>query len=242
MSVRCERDVRYTQTKIIKLLEDGVFDPSRAADLQLVRTVKPDLSSRSKIDKTKIFMTNGSLMKVESVAECSHRSILQYFWPGLSDNWSKNQTLNLFFEWPFKTGFTVPYCDLSQLTTTPPPPPPPFCTERVSPRKQNFWMTSSCLLQPSHSWIFHLFANCIAQTLRESGQRGRVGGGLDTTAFLMHSQQDLLVYKSLHCHMGFDARKPDFVVYIRAVWSVTFLKVLWLQLLHAKFWYSSYYL
>ena len=57
VSVQCERDVRYTQTKIIKLLEDGVFDPSRAADLQLVRTVKPDLSSHSKIDKTKIFMT-----------------------------------------------------------------------------------------------------------------------------------------------------------------------------------------
>ena len=49
--MRCERDVRYTQTKIIKLLEDGVFDLSRAADLQLVHTVKPDLSSHSKIDK-----------------------------------------------------------------------------------------------------------------------------------------------------------------------------------------------
>ena len=26
-------------------------------------------------------MANGSLMKVESIAECSHWSILQYFWP-----------------------------------------------------------------------------------------------------------------------------------------------------------------
>ena len=33
----------------------------------------------SKIDKTKILMSNGSLMKVESIAECSPRSILQYF-------------------------------------------------------------------------------------------------------------------------------------------------------------------
>ena len=33
-------------------------------------------------------MTNGSLMKVESIAECSPWSILQYFWPALSDNWS----------------------------------------------------------------------------------------------------------------------------------------------------------
>ena len=31
-------------------------------------TVEPVLSSHSKIDKTKILMTNGSLMKVESIA------------------------------------------------------------------------------------------------------------------------------------------------------------------------------
>ena len=42
-------------------------------------TVKPVLSGYSKTDKTKIFMTNGSLMKVESIAECSLWSILQYF-------------------------------------------------------------------------------------------------------------------------------------------------------------------
>ena len=29
-------------------------------------------------------MENGSLMKVESIAECSPWSILQYFWPALS--------------------------------------------------------------------------------------------------------------------------------------------------------------
>ena len=32
--------------------------------------VKPVLSCHSKIDKTKILMTNGNLMKVESIAEC----------------------------------------------------------------------------------------------------------------------------------------------------------------------------
>ena len=42
-------------------------------------TVKPVLSGHSNIDKTKILMTNGSLMKVESIAECSPWSILQYF-------------------------------------------------------------------------------------------------------------------------------------------------------------------
>ena len=39
-------------------------------------------------------MTNGSLMKVESIAECSTWSILQYFWPALSDKFSlENQFL-----------------------------------------------------------------------------------------------------------------------------------------------------
>ena len=31
-------------------------------------------------------MENGSLMKVESIAECSKGSILQYFWSALGDN------------------------------------------------------------------------------------------------------------------------------------------------------------
>ena len=42
-------------------------------------TVKPVLSGHSKKDKIKMIMTNGSLMKVESIAECSKGSILQYF-------------------------------------------------------------------------------------------------------------------------------------------------------------------
>ena len=33
-------------------------------------------------------MTNGSLMQVESIAECSPWSILQYFWPAFSNNQS----------------------------------------------------------------------------------------------------------------------------------------------------------
>ena len=35
-----------------------------------VGTVKPVLSGHSKTDKTLFLMTNGSLMKVESIAEC----------------------------------------------------------------------------------------------------------------------------------------------------------------------------
>ena len=34
-------------------------------------TVKPVLNGYLKIDKTKILMINGGLMKVESIAECS---------------------------------------------------------------------------------------------------------------------------------------------------------------------------
>ena len=70
-------------------------------------TVKPVLSGHSKIDKTKILMKNGSLMKVKSIAECSHWSILQYFWPSLSDNRSWKPVFRLLFEWPLKTRFTV---------------------------------------------------------------------------------------------------------------------------------------
>ena len=40
---------------------------------------KTSLKRPLKKDKTKILMTNGSLMKVESIAECSPWSILQYF-------------------------------------------------------------------------------------------------------------------------------------------------------------------
>ena len=43
-----------------------------------LNTVKPVLSGHSKTDKTKILLTNSSLMKVESIAECSKGSILQY--------------------------------------------------------------------------------------------------------------------------------------------------------------------
>ena len=42
-------------------------------------TVKPVLNVHSKIDKTKVLMTNGSLMQGKSIADCSPWSILQYF-------------------------------------------------------------------------------------------------------------------------------------------------------------------
>ena len=48
-------------------------------------TVKPVFNGHSKIVKIKILMTNGSLMKIKSIAECSPWSTLQYFWPALSN-------------------------------------------------------------------------------------------------------------------------------------------------------------
>ena len=44
----------------------------------VIPIVNPVLSGHSTIDKTNILMVNGSLMKVESNAECSPLGILQY--------------------------------------------------------------------------------------------------------------------------------------------------------------------
>ena len=49
------------------------------SNLTFSNTVKPVLSGHSKNDQTKALKTNGSLMKVESIAECSPWSIQQYF-------------------------------------------------------------------------------------------------------------------------------------------------------------------
>ena len=45
----------------------------------LSNTVKPDLSGHSKIDKTKVLKTNGSLMKVSSITESSKRAFCNTF-------------------------------------------------------------------------------------------------------------------------------------------------------------------
>ena len=70
-------------------------------------TVKPVLSDHSKIDKTKVLKTNGGLMKVKSIAECSLGAFcntfdLHYAMIGLTKT-----CFGLLFEWPLKTGF---YC------------------------------------------------------------------------------------------------------------------------------------
>ena len=44
-----------------------------------IATVKPVLRGHVKIDKAMILMTYGSLMKVESIAECSERAFCNTF-------------------------------------------------------------------------------------------------------------------------------------------------------------------
>ena len=55
------------------------FVALRVNDVTQAITVKPMQNGHSKIDKTNVLMTNGGLMKVESIAECAPLSILQYF-------------------------------------------------------------------------------------------------------------------------------------------------------------------
>ena len=57
----------------------GIFKKKKTISPPKPYTVKPVESNHSKIDKTKLLMTNCSLMKVENIAECSPWSILQYF-------------------------------------------------------------------------------------------------------------------------------------------------------------------
>ena len=47
-----------------------LISPSKYELRDKFNTVKPVLNSHSKIDKTKILMTNDSLMKVKGIAEC----------------------------------------------------------------------------------------------------------------------------------------------------------------------------
>ena len=70
-------------------------------------TVKPVLSGHSKIDKTKVLKTNGSLMKVESIAECSLGAFCNTFDLHQAIIGLENPLFGLPFEWPLKTGFTV---------------------------------------------------------------------------------------------------------------------------------------
>ena len=70
--------LRLTHTKIIEMSCSKLFFYWDELLLKSY-TVKPVLSGHLNIDKTKVLMQNGSLMKIKSIAECSPWSILQYF-------------------------------------------------------------------------------------------------------------------------------------------------------------------
>ena len=57
-----------------------------------------------------------TLMKVESIAECSPWSILQYFRPALSDNRYRKAIFVVLFEWALKTRFTVKSNEFFELS------------------------------------------------------------------------------------------------------------------------------
>ena len=83
----------YISILILKILISYICNNFVIFSSSLEITVKPVISSHSIIDKTKIFMTNDSLMGVESIA--------------LSDNWSLKPIFGVVFEWPLKTSFNV---------------------------------------------------------------------------------------------------------------------------------------
>ena len=56
-------------------LTASLLTPQNRKYMWVVNTVKHVFSSHSKIDKIKILITNGSLMQVERIAECSPWSI-----------------------------------------------------------------------------------------------------------------------------------------------------------------------
>ena len=69
----------YQQSNFDHIAYSYIHCSNMCTELQSGATLNPVLSGHSKIDKTNILMAIGSLMKVESVAECSPWSILQYF-------------------------------------------------------------------------------------------------------------------------------------------------------------------
>ena len=60
-----------TSTILSKLCVPFLILNGKYSYFNKFHTVKPVLSGYSKIDKTKVLKTNVSLMKVESIAECS---------------------------------------------------------------------------------------------------------------------------------------------------------------------------
>ena len=73
-------DISFFRTKGNMFLKGYPLEAKNSPkNLKLECTVKPVLSGHSKTDKTKVLKTNGRLMTVESIAECSKRAFCNTF-------------------------------------------------------------------------------------------------------------------------------------------------------------------
>ena len=68
-------------------------------------TVKPVLSGHTKIDRTKVVKTNGSLMEVKSIVECSLGAFCNTFDLHLTITSIENQFLVFFLSGRLRQGF-----------------------------------------------------------------------------------------------------------------------------------------
>ena len=88
---RCIYDIKFLPVSVIIafffILADFTFTTN---------TVKPVLSDHPKIDRRKVLKKNGSLMKVESIAECSKRAFCNTFDLHLAIIGLENQLLDFF--------------------------------------------------------------------------------------------------------------------------------------------------
>ena len=71
----------------------------------LTSTIKPVLSGHTNIDKTKVLKTNGSLIKVESIVECSLGAFCNTL-TCIKRQWVLKTNFCL-FEWQLKTGYVT---------------------------------------------------------------------------------------------------------------------------------------
>ena len=101
----CRSTCLNIQCKLSSNKNQTVFSFSDAQvgmHLYYLHTVKPVLSGHSKRRPKLVFKTDYQLIQVKSIAECSKRSILQYFRPSFSFPLSLRSLLCLFL-----SGFTV---------------------------------------------------------------------------------------------------------------------------------------
>ena len=67
----------YPAYKELKTSPEHIWEGIAYQEPDFYFTVKPVKNDHSKQDETKVLMTNGSLMQVKSITECSSSSILQ---------------------------------------------------------------------------------------------------------------------------------------------------------------------